>query len=499
MCIKLFALLFLTVPAFLQAQSDEVDTYQLLLSEVSITQNYNSSAGQDLALIDSAKQYARAQDYVIAIVFLEEYMQKHTARKTNNKAMPQIIDSRPYSISVSAGVDFNRQEFEIGYIQTDSVIANEISKPFMALDIGYTLWERQNTRFRIQSGLRYDKENTSGSVQLASHFGQDDKQYTFSAGFRHDENNEYSDFTYSEVNMQQSVYMKIYPALTFRFNNELRYKNYANPSQSIPDFINDEARLEFSHYRDSGAVFGLTYRADINESLEYINNDYFDQNLELSSSKIFSTGTDLHSVVGYQNKLFHYALQDSAINNRSQAYHGDLRLKYPFSGSLAWKADYRGQYKIFSRKSEQDPDYFMFTFSNRIRYTFLKSFSFEFGHTYEHKKHHTFEEALTSFIDEQNYHGNGAVLGFEYHQYSGALLSIEGTYIWRRYPQSVDESWGSIYHNRNILNFNFLLQLPLNNALSMNVFAFYDNDQDLDSDSGNTRSSMFSAELEYRF
>jgi len=43
------------------------------------------------------------------------------------------------------------------------------------------------------------------------------------------------------------------------------------------------------------------------------------------------------------------------------------------------------------------------------------------------------------------------------------------------------------------------MQMPILDKLMFNLFAAYDNDQDLDNDEDKIRSTMFSAELQYQF
>ncbi len=149
--------------------------------------------------------------------------------------------------------------------------------------------------------------------------------------------------------------------------------------------------------------------------------------------------------------------------------------------------------------TEQDPSYQHYQMMNKLRINPLDNFFWEAGHRFELKKHFLFKGAQDEYLEEQNYIGNGAITGLEYNIGFRFMLSLELSYTWRRYPEAEPDIWGSAYNNRNILNLNFLLQAPLTSNISFNAFVSYDNDQDLDSDAGNTRSSIFSAEICYKF
>lgn len=73
------------------------------------------------------------------------------------------------------------------------------------------------------------------------------------------------------------------------------------------------------------------------------------------------------------------------------------------------------------------------------------------------------------------------------------------TYSRRIYPESKNASVLSFYTSKNILNLFILLQAPIHKNFGVNIFLSYDGDKELDNDKNDTRSVIFSVELEYEF
>ena len=82
---------------------------------------------------------------------------------------------------------------------------------------------------------------------------------------------------------------------------------------------------------------------------------------------------------------------------------------------------------------------------------------------------------------------------------NGAYLMLNLGYQWRRYPDSVSKEIISLYSSRNILSVMLMGYIPLGDALILNLFAIYDDDQDIDFDQQNNQSTIFTLELEYLF
>ncbi len=121
--------------------------------------------------------------------------------------------------------------------------------------------------------------------------------------------------------------------------------------------------------------------------------------------------------------------------------------------------------------------------------------AFQYGQNKEHLAH-----PLNSYnVNEQNYNSNGIFVSLNYFSFGGMYLTTSVSYQWRRYPDSITNDLISIYSNRNIFSAMLLAYIPIISQLTLNGFATYDNDEDIDFDQQNNQSTIFSVELEYIF
>jgi len=489
---------FMAFSLLAQAQDTESDQYSLLLSEAKLFALYQTQDNIQTALIDSAEQYARQNDFELAIIFLEEYVQRAPLDLSIKNLSAESSPSN-WELTVRTGIDFNRQEFELGFIESDSLISEQINKPFIGIDMNVQLFGQSENGIGLQLTGRGDSENRSLTFKTFADYHQGDQQILFEASYLFDKNIAYPDFSYNEINSKQKINRKFSQNWNGYLQNQLRYKSYNEASQTIPDFFRDVVHAELSHYGLNHLSNSFHYHMDYNESINYQNNDYFDQSLQWNGRKMWPARLTLDYTLGYQNNLFTYALEDSLLSNRAESAILQFRYDLALNDLLSWKSDYQGRYKIYKKKTEQDPDYQHHLLSSSLRHNLTQNIHLESGYLLEYKRHFTFEGAQDAYIFEQNYRGDGVLLGMEFFNFSRFMLSAFATYTWRRYPDALSDGLGSLYNDRNVLNFNLFLQAPLFRGLSINVFTSYDDDRDLDSDSGNIHHSIFSAELQYTF
>ncbi len=379
------------------------------------------------------------------------------------------------------------------------MLADQIKKPFAALDVTARLSGTDENGIHLKAGIRGDKENTSLRTQLLALGQIKTLGYQVDAGFIYDNNRAYPDFTFSEFNSRQNANWKVSSAWFMRADNEIRYKKYKAPSQTTPDFLKNTLRVTSGYFTPAGNIVSFVYTADFNESTDYSNNDYFEQTAGVNGSEQIRNTVELQYGLTAKIKNFVYAINDSVISNRAQSVSLRFQTDMGLNAALHWKLAYDGFYKHYIKQTEQDPDYQLHTLSNTLQFTLFRSVRLSTGGLLEYKKHFTFPGAESVYIEEQDYTGAGILLGLEYYQYQGLLISIETGYAQRRSPKTLSESWSSINNNRSVFNLNLLLQIPFARQFSLNMYASYDNDRDLDSDTGNTRSSIFSAEIQYKF
>ncbi len=499
--LKFILCLVCCLPLLLRAQHSSREEFSLLLDEAILLQNTQPLSGDQFALIDSARQYADSEMYDLAVIFLEQFLDNHSLfQKTAYNSTSNMMTSfSGYDLFVRTGVDYNRQEFEVGYFQADSVLIDQVQKPYIAISYSQPLWSGNVQTTSMLIDARYDKENMTVRTKLESAVITNNFEGRFNLGFEFDKNALYPDLGYQEANTRQFFRWQLTNNIVWRLDNSLRYKVYQAPSVSVPDFLRDQLNTGLTYWTKSLGSYTLNYNLDFNESMQVANNDYRMHTFDIVMGNSAPATVNYSVNLSYRNNRFSYTVSDSVFRNNSQSVFADISFSLNFSPVFRLKALYRPKYKTYRIKTEQEPDYSYHELSSYLGFDLSNQFSLQTGYLFEKKMHREFAGSQSQYIKEQNYSGHGVAFGADYSTLTGMYISLSGSYVWRRYPDAIDVDIFRIYSNKNILSLLLMLQIPITDHIELNSFVSYDNDQDLDTDENNTRSSFFSAEIVYKF
>ncbi len=495
-----WAILILIVIIY-QVVATNIEEYELLLTEANLLIQYHTPSEESLVLIDSAKSAASRNEYELAVVFLEVVVSEFYKKtgpskgelKINNYKTPTKMDFK-----IITGLDFNRQEFEVGYIETDSVILSEVNKPFIGLSTSYHIAGTRQHGMSSYLYFRADHENIEGRFKLSNPYKKLQLYGYNSLEFNYDNNNENSDLGYWELASRQSLNYTI-SQWFFQIENYLRYKDYNRPSQSVPGFVKNITNVSGLYGQSMKKNLRLSYEGDLNESIHYRNNDFFEHTAEINFLN-WIPGPVLNEISGtFSYNDFTYTLEDSIINNISKTALAKTYIRAPIFSGFYWDLNYNYKYKTYGIKSEQDPDYWEYEFDTLIQKEFIRNLSIGLGYHYQKRKHQISAGSNSIYIIEQNYHDNGLLVEINYHPSSSLLFTGMATYSKRVYPETENVNLMSLYKSRNILNLFIISQSSINRNINLNVFLCYDGDRELDNDKNDTRSIIFSMELEYNF
>ncbi|KAA3611330.1 MAG: hypothetical protein D8M58_15300 [Calditrichaeota bacterium] len=495
-CVLLFA-----ICGKLFAQETEQGEYELLAMEIDMLGSYSTFSQNTNALIDSAKEYALKGDYDFAIVYLEEAKSSITTPENVNKPNEISHSKKIFFFNLQTGIDYNRQEFELGFEQSDSVLLDELSKPFVGFDLRYL---SDDHTFQLENNLRYDKENLQNELFLQNEFKNSSLSFTPKLGIVFDKNFSYSTLGYLEVFTDLGIKSAdINSSWYWSIKNLVRYKRFEQSTETIPNFI----RNTFTAYLVKSYNFNknlqFDYNFDLNESIKYLNNDFSEHDAGISYQDQFFKRLKFRGSIRSRINEFNYLVQDelrdSSFTNRSQTYSVNPSLKYELNPLFSIDLKYKVDFKKFDIKTEQEPDY-VFQFINPALITHLNdNVSIKLGYVFEKKSHKTSALLEEQYIKDQNYSSQGIATGLDYASVSGIIISLNAEYMLRRYPNVQEDVTFSIYSNRNILNFLFFAQVPINENISINAIGSYDNDKDIDSDFNDSISSFYTFELTYSF
>lgn len=478
------------------AQENEKNAFELLQLEFEILSSYNELSENIENLVASAAEYEKQGDYDFAVVFLEEAISELKTQK-QEQTIPQEPLTHNFFGNIIAGIDYNRQEFELGFSESDSVLLDELSKPFVGFELRYL---SDNKLFNVENSFRYDSENLQSELFFNNKFLNQKNIFEMSYGGIYDRNFKYDDLgyfeVYTDINLKSSYKNSDW---YWSLKNYSRFKSFKESSESISDYF----RNSFTAYLIKNYSFynnlQMDYTFDYNESIKFDNNDFYEHNGGLAFQDVYFNKFKIKISSRYRYYNFNYLISDSAFANSSGTISLNPDMVYEFNSFFSLDINYDVDIKKFNVKTEQEPDYTYNYINPSLVINIGDLTSVSFGYIYEKKIHKLQDELVEQYIKDQDYNSSGFSSGIDYSSYNGVLVSLNVEYTRRRYPNYSSDVDFNIYSNRNILNLLLYAQIPLYKNITLNAIGSYDNDKDIDSDFNDTISSFYTLELSYTF
>ena len=262
-------------------------------------------------------------------------------------------------------------------------------------------------------------------------------------------------------------------------------------------FIADYHRNRFLAWADFRSV-RVEYHNELNESLGSEDLDYSQNAIRLGIRN--TPGSRLIYDVEIDGTLRNYtiAFEDSILRNIYSQAGLNLYLTLPVLNWMNLIGEDNFIFKSYREKSSLEPDYFWNFLRTGVVLNIVNTIDVTLGYEWELRKHRSISSDIFD-VTEQNYTSNGIYMALSLLNSNGSYLSASISYQGRRFPQSATNDIISIYSDRNILSITAMAYWPLLSNLFLNTYIMYDNDKDKDLDQQSNQSTIFTAELEYKF
>ena len=504
--LQLFVIKIVVAPAQKVSEiSDAKTTYDLLLTRFKIYIEYYTLKEETKQLYEEALQYGQNKEYEIGAIILEEALDllKNEANSSSEMVALSSLPLNPgvktsgqdFKLSMISGMDFNRQEFELGFVESDSTVKEEFSKPYVGLSARYYLSNGQHNIIEIQNSIRFDKENWRDDYRIRwqpiSNF------YILYSGYWN-EARVSETYSYWDQVIASRLTADLSHNLFLSFFNTFNYKSYRTVNFYLKDFYRNRFNALGEWRTSLLGITSLEYGNEVNESLGLEDNDYLQHNIRLGIRNDSFEKFYYNFLVDGSTRDYVIQFDDSLIYNKYQSLGVEVLYEVAVVENLRLFVEDYFLYKVYEQKSSLEPDYYWNFLRPGFRLSFFDHVEVGAGYEWEFKEH--LGHPLDSYnVNEQNYNSNGIFVSLNYFSFGGMYLTTSVSYQWRRYPDSITNDLISIYSNRNIFSAMLLAYIPITSQLNLNGFAMYDSDEDIDFDQQNNQSTIFTIELEYIF
>lgn len=478
--------------------------YDLLLDRFKVYIEYYIVNEEVQSLYSDALEYAELKDYSVASVLLEEAISilKSDQDDAENKDLLTMVSipgaqktGTEFKFGIISGIDYNNQEFEVGFFESDSVVREEINKPYLGLSTRIKTIYAEHGFLDFYNSLRYDRENLRDDYRIRWQTNAD--FYIQYAGYWNQAQVSESSSYWDQI-LSARMGNQITSDLTFTLLNNFNYKSYRIFSLYLRDYYRNRFNGFLEWKASVLGTVGIEYINEFNETLGHSDNDYLqhDIRLGLRNNPIQTYYYSLLLDAGIRD--YSIQLDDSLIHNKYKAFSVEAIYEVAILRDFKLTFEDNFIYKIYHTKSSLEPDYYWNYMRPGLGFQLLDNFEIGAGYEWEFKEHIS-SPVYEYNVNEQNYNSDGMFFSLNYFSISGFYISSSLSYQWRRYPSSITNDLISIYSNQNIFSIMFIAYIPISDHLYLNSFITYDNDQDIDFDQQNNRSTIITFDLEYIF
>ncbi len=468
--------------------------YEWLSVRVELYQAQKVLGEESGMLLKEAKQFALEEEYDLANIYLEELLSQIEVDTSEWEPdrMRELNGNKTgeFSLSVVGGIDFNHQEFEIGYLQEDSTILEEVKNPYTGLILRYNKEFSTGHSFNIQNALRLDQQNYRNDLYIRW-LPADWLNIQFSNYWSEAREFEYNSFVENGLDIRTVT--SIFSGIRWIFENNFRYKIFTVDNPYYLDYYRNRLRLG-----TSGLFWNTDYTYERYENLGGEETDYRQHIVRGSALGNLTPGVYSSLTIDGTIRDYVIKLGDSLAVNRFRQIGFYLSADIKISADLQLGIEENYLFKSYRNKSGFEPDYHLNFLRPALSFKSNRYWEWSLGYEWE-LKYHLAVPGDVYDVSEQNYDGSGIFGGITYMAPSGAYFVVNLSYQWRRYPNSLSKEIISLYTDRNIFSTMVMGYLPLTQNIFMNVFAIFDDDHDVDFDQQNNQSTIFTLELEYRF
>lgn len=458
--------------------------------------------------LDEARYFAGLGDFNLATDLLDQAMQltnttwqlagTASADTTQWQVWPEPLCGSLWQVIAEVGADYSRNEYELSFLESDSVILEELYHPYFALRIARSASSgNRNSSFLnythleeslFQSGLYLALESVSYQKRWRIEGNSD----FFSAG-KDAGANSWS----NELRFYWSQYLTI--KNQFLFNSRGRYKLYFPAGDTYQNSLGGDIQMALRHYFQTLcwlelAILPSLYRENSGEGFIY---------RQIQSRLDYQYRSDYNRFLNVSLNHYLRNFENSSVSldyrNQHQAFRpaveGEWTLWKPFGlkGQLEWED---------RRYLHPDLTYSDFTYgsaSTQLRFYFGEYNTAGIGLVFDFERHTAGTPDEQPLTEQENFNSRGFIVSVDLLNVRGLLISFSYQYTRRDYPLSIAPDYFNIYSDRQVQTIQGIGYIPFHSQWQFQFFVNFDEDRDRQHDNNDNLTSLLNISLQYKF
>ncbi len=512
----------LVVVQALSAQTDPDSSFifwENMFEAVSAQVEYSVTVTPDSlvrSLLREAQRLAREGDWPAAlemVTLIQELIRDGSAAaaESENPSSPAVDEpvptdppevrlpdtAAPLRFQWEVGVDYSRQEFEMTYWNTDSLVVDELRNPYLAVQ--YTQRFGNEARgFDLFHRLRWDRQFIVYNVfnQFQIQRGEYISRVYLDGGMYRSATDSLGHFLDGQLGW---VWGKWYRWPTrWYVGGRSRIKRYLQKDSLRADLTYGYLQMVVEHYFSLNASLALEYFPEIYRESRGVGQFYRQHRLQGRYDWRRSYRQWINAVLGWVYRRFENQLNQEQYRNTYRQAAVQFRMDWPLLGPINGFWELSAAWRKHGLSDEVNPDFREMAIKGLVKYYPQLTRSLGAGMVWGYRRHSA-GRSLPRSIREQDYSMIGGVVQVNYLNQRDWFFTLEYQLLYVIYPESRTTSLPTFYSNRVNHSITALGWIPLFSRWQLQVSINYDRQRHPQYENSDSRNSVFNVGLVYAF
>ncbi len=479
---------------------------EMIWSDLSLHDNFADL----IELKQFAQEAAASGDYDLALIYVSElFAAVDEARDTtsSDNTGSLLIDTsklatRSFTKAVNIGMDFSEQQYNLTFGASDSTFLESLNNPFTGVSLRWKQFLPNHHEIEFGGKVKYSRDYTIWEAlssfsrsNLAGWVLQFDQRWD-GLDYQRSYPIQYWQSTSNiQINKDLGKYVD------FSFGDEFQYRNHRNETESFPTYWRNEfqAALRLGNFWKSR--FSLGYDVDRRRQRTFTTYDYLDQRVDFQHSLLGVGKTSIMTWYQFREMDYTQVSSDSTFLADFQQHYASLNLRQNIFKNITLKFVGEAIIRDYPLPALFTPDFLFFRLEPGFSFDFSRQLSMGVHYIRETKEFNKTDTQETDFFLNENLSSQGITVSVDYFNYRNLLFTISHTFRLESYPDAPDNPIPgfSLYTDRAENSTLMYISYQMLSRFEITVVMQHDLNRDREIENNDSRSSIFSLDLNWEF
>jgi len=482
---------------------------------------------QVIELIKEAQNFAKEGDYETGLLLLDSASDLAKSSSSQAAILPEGSENsiRPmagepagrwsWKPGIVTGMDFWRQEFDLGFSGEASTYFESSWNPFVGLRLRGNYEGASLSSFETYLLGKVSRDYYSGEASVRGLFGSLQRgHFLFDNRFEATDYRNGLSLKYLENRTTLQAGVELARNFVFLAGNEFQIRNYAEQSELYPNYFQNLIYGGLQYTSGLATRLAAQYNFGFRRHSHYLEDDFREHRIEAS---VYQT-TAINSSIFFQNiwrdrKYVHGDVDSSYQNSYQEEY---FRADFRFGLSHWASFDLQGDFTLrqHPNASLYTPDFVDVRANPRFLFRLIGDLQLGLGYLFTLRVYKqdiirttpapvptANAAASQQYLGYEDYFSHGASLSLELFRLGSFMMSLTDQFELRTYPNSPtnDINGFGLYTDRAINSILMFLSWQILPQMDFGLMINYDDDRGRKVENSDTRNSLFSLDLGYSF